>query len=226
MKKWIVGGTAGLLILTVSAAYAGSMSYSVLNVLDKKVTQAIVVTTEKPESFKAKLTLYERSGKSLKWQPVIENIPAVIGKNGLAAFGQKQEGDGKTPQGLFPLGPAFGDAPEVKTGLEYRQATDKDLWVDDPASPQYNTWVSGEPQAKSFEQLKRKDDLYKYAMIIQYNTEAPVAGAGSAIFLHVWRGPKQPTSGCVAVAEKSIVQLLERLDRNRQPVILLSLSNE
>src|SRR3989338_6747783 len=136
MKKWIGAWTACFMILTVSAAYAGNILFPVLKILDKKVTQAVVVTTEKPPGFKAKVALYERSESSPQWEPVIENIPAVIGKNGIAAFGQKKEGDGRTPQGIFPLGPAFGDQPQVKTGLDYRQATDKDVWVDDPASAQ------------------------------------------------------------------------------------------
>lgn len=193
-----------------------------LNVLDAGVTQVVVVAAPEPEKSAATLTLYERRPGKLRWDLAMDPVEAVIGRNGLAAFGHKQEGDGKTPQGIFKLGPAFGYAPKIKTGLDYRQATDEDIWIDDSASEQYNTWVIGDTQAQSFEKLKRDDDLYKYAAVIQYNTDVPVAGAGSAIFLHVWRGPDKPTAGCVAVAEKSLVKLLERLDRKRQPAILIS----
>ncbi len=61
----------------------------------------------------------------MAWQPLVE----------------KKEGDGKTPSGIYPLGPAFGYASSMDTGLAYRQATDNDFWVDDVRSLQYNQWV-------------------------------------------------------------------------------------
>jgi D-alanyl-D-alanine dipeptidase len=194
----------------------------VLDKLPAEVKQALIVTSVQDESSQAKLVAWQRSGKG--WESVGDVIPAVIGRNGFAAEGYKKEGDGRTPSGIFSLGTAFGYAPSVETGLAYRQATEKDLWVDDPPSPQYNQWITAPTQAKSFEHMKRDDDLYKYGIVVEYNTRPIVAGNGSAIFMHVWRGPNSSTAGCVAMAEENMVQLLRWLDRNQHPVVILGLN--
>ena len=108
----------------------------------------------------------------------------------------------------------------METKLPYRQATADDFWVDDPASPQYNRWVSGKTDAKSFEKLRQP--AYKYAAVIEYNTDPVVPGKGSAIFLHVWSGPEKATAGCVAVRAQTMQDLLSWLDKDRHPVIVLN----
>ncbi|OGX38309.1 MAG: hypothetical protein A3C36_02495 [Omnitrophica WOR_2 bacterium RIFCSPHIGHO2_02_FULL_52_10] len=149
-------------------------------------------------------------------------MSAVLGRNGLAASGEKREGDGRTPAGIYQIKRAFGYAPRVDTRLDYRQATANDFWVDDPASAQYNQWVTGAPPAVSHEILRRDDRLYQYAVVIEYNTAPVVPGRGSAIFLHVWRGKGIPTAGCVAVSPKNMQKFLKWLDLPRNPVIILS----
>jgi L,D-peptidoglycan transpeptidase YkuD (ErfK/YbiS/YcfS/YnhG family) len=144
----------------------------------------------------------------------------VIGPNGFAPKGEKREGDGHTPSGTFPIGTAFGHDAKVDTKLDYRQATDEDIWVDDPDSPQYNRWVHGKTDAKSFERLRI--DPYKYAAVIEYNTNPVVPAKGSAIFLHVWSGPDKATAGCVAVPIEAMQNLLGWLDKRRHPMIVLN----
>ncbi|MBI3618052.1 MAG: L,D-transpeptidase family protein, partial [Candidatus Omnitrophica bacterium] len=73
----------------------------------------------------------------------------------------------------------------------------------------------------SHEVLRRSDGLYKYAVVIEYNTDPAIPGMGSAIFLHVWRGANKPTAGCVAMAEIDLLRLLQWLDARQNPVILL-----
>ena len=133
----------------------------------------------------------------------------------------KKEGDGKTPSGIYPLGPAFGYAFMVNTGLDYLQATDIDFWVDDVQSIQYNQWVHGKPNANSFERMKRHDNLYQYGIVIGYNTHPVIPGNGSAIFMHVWRRYDSPTSGCVAVNQRYLRKILHWLNQHYQPVIIL-----
>jgi L,D-peptidoglycan transpeptidase YkuD (ErfK/YbiS/YcfS/YnhG family) len=77
------------------------------------------------------------------------------------------------------------------------------------------------PKTNSFERLKRDDDLYKYTIVIEYNTRPIVAGDGSAIFVHVWRSAESPTAGCVALSERNVKRLLKWLDVSKQPVIVL-----
>lgn len=148
-------------------------------------------------------------------------INAVIGRNGFAEPGGKREGDGKTPSGVYALEFAFGYTPEANTRMPYRKATEADVWVDDPESPDYNRWVSGKTGASSFEQMRRSDGLYKYGIVIGYNTRPVVRGLGSAIFLHLWKGTGAPTSGCVAMAEKDLLRILAWLDPKKKPLIAM-----
>lgn len=186
--------------------------------LDGSVSQAIVVHPINKNSNQAQLSAWQRQANS--WHRTYF-VSAVIGRNGLALPGQKKEGDGKTPSGVYSLGPAFGYASSIDTGLLYRQATDNDFWVDDLHSMQYNQWVRGTPLAHSFERMKRRDNLYQYGIVIGYNMHPIVVGAGSAIFMHVWRRYNSPTSGCVALNQRSLRKILRWLDREQQPVIML-----
>jgi L,D-peptidoglycan transpeptidase YkuD (ErfK/YbiS/YcfS/YnhG family) len=156
------------------------------------------------------------------WKAVQGPIPCTIGKNGFAPVGEKREGDGRTPSGTYRIGMAFGYERSIDTRLDYKDAGADDFWVDDPDSPQYNRWTKGAPAAKSYEKLRRDDDAYKFAAVIEYNTDPIEAGKGSAIFLHVWGGPDKPTAGCVAVAQEEMAKLLGWLDKSRKPVIVLN----
>ena len=82
-------------------------------------------------------------------------------------------------------------------------------------------WVAGPTQAKSFEVLRRKDDLYQLAVVIEYNTQPVTSGRGSAIFLHIWRSPQTATSGCVAVPKADIKRFMRWLNPVFKPVIVL-----
>lgn len=183
------------------------------------ITQVVQVQRAGTDIFKARLTGWQK--RNGRWRKTLPDMQAVIGRNGIAPVGEKREGDGRTPSGIYRLGTAFGYPRIIRTKLAYRQVTDNDAWVDDPASPQYNQWVQGLPNAKSFERLKRDDDLYKYAIVIEYNTVPVVPGHGSAIFLHVWRAQDRPTSGCVAVSEKNMLRLLNWLAASANPAIIL-----
>jgi len=181
-------------------------------------SQAIVVHPVNKNSNQAQLSAWQKDGND--WHRLYF-VSAVIGRNGLAPVGEKKEGDGKTPSGTYPLGPAFGYASSMDTGLLYRQATDHDFWVDDVRSMQYNQWVSGTPSASSFERMKRPDDLYQYGIVIGYNTHPIVPGVGSAIFMHVWRRYNSPTAGCVALNQRNLRKILRWLEQRYQPVIIL-----
>jgi L,D-peptidoglycan transpeptidase YkuD (ErfK/YbiS/YcfS/YnhG family) len=180
--------------------------------------QAIVV--DPLHSSYARFTAWERTDAG--WKQKFSSMRAMVGRNGIAVPDEKREGDGQTPSGVYPIGIAFGYASSFPTGLQYRQATVNDFWVDDMTSPQYNQWVAGKPDATSFELMRRKDDLYKYGAVIEYNTNPIVPGHGSAIFIHIWRAPGKPTSGCVALSPRSLQKLLGWLDARRDPVIILN----
>lgn len=159
--------------------------------------------------------------KETAWIAVGTPLTGVVGRNSIARKETKREGDGKTPSGLFPIRRAFGYPPIASTKLDYRQVSPTDLWIDDPLSPDYNRWVQAPTTANSFERLRRDDALYRLAAVIEYNTNPIIKGHGSAIFLHIWSGPNQPTSGCVALAEHDLQSLLEWCDPQRNPMILI-----
>ncbi len=188
--------------------------------------QAIIVEANPHHKTRAHLSFWEKHGNA--WQKIYAS-PAMIGRQGMAAGGAKKEGDGKTPSGVYNLTSAFGYYPAVKTGLPYQQTHADDFWVDDVDSDQYNQWVkgvpngtpNGTPRAKSYETLLRQDHLYKLAVVIDYNMDPVVPGAGSAIFMHIWRRWDHATAGCVALSERNLRRILKRLDQKSKPVILL-----
>jgi len=154
------------------------------------------------------------------WEMELGPFPGSIGRNGFAKVGEKREGDGKTPSGLFPVGLAFGYPGSVKTRMPYRQATEEDYWVDDPRSPDYNRWVRGKPSV-SAEKMKRSDHLYRHGFVVEYNTQPVVGGLGSAIFFHVWAREGSPTAGCVALREEDLLDFLAWLKPALSPAVLL-----
>ncbi|MFO0807368.1 MAG: L,D-transpeptidase family protein [Gemmataceae bacterium] len=204
-------------IVTVAILLTGCAKPLMPN-LPSDVQQAIVVRPA-GGSTKVVVTAYELRGGN--WTIALPERPGVIGRAGFADLGQKREGDGKTPMGVYPLRRAFGYAESLATGLEYRQATASDFWIDDPKSPDYNRWISGRRPEVSHEVLRRDDDYYKLAAVVEYNTDPIIAGHGSAIFLHIWAGPESSTAGCVALAEPDVAALLKWLDRAKNPVIVL-----
>jgi L,D-peptidoglycan transpeptidase YkuD (ErfK/YbiS/YcfS/YnhG family) len=188
-------------------------------------TQMILVR-ERRGLFSSRYFVYAAEKKHDDWKRVSGPMEAAIGKNGFALPGEKREGDGKTPSGIFSLKRTFGYDKTVKTKMSYRQASEEDLWVDDPNAPDYNQWVKqGETGAASYEKMKREDGQYKYGIVIEYNTDPVIKGHGSAIFFHVWKGKDFPTAGCVAVSEEDIIKIFGWLDPNAFPLIIMGIKD-
>lgn len=130
-----------------------------------------------------------------------------VGRGGVSSA--KVEGDGKTPLGVFAVERAFGLADNPGARVPYTRVTALDVWVDDPASAYYNQWARGDAPDKdwtSAEKLASETVAYEYAAVIEYNTDRPVKGAGSAIFLHCVK--EGPTAGCVSVPQGDMRKLL------------------
>jgi len=173
-----------------------------------------------------KIKLYAMEKQKEAWIYALEPFNAVIGRNGFAPEGEKREGDGRTPSGIYPLKLAFGYPESVNTKMPYRQALSDDIWVDDPDADDYNRWTKiNQTRAVSFEMMRREDNLYKYGVVIEYNTAPVIKENGSAIFLHIWKEKGAPTAGCVAVAEENMIKILEWLDPEKSPVIITGIHN-
>jgi L,D-peptidoglycan transpeptidase YkuD (ErfK/YbiS/YcfS/YnhG family) len=93
-----------------------------------------------------------------------------------------------------------------------------DGWVDEPADVNYNRPVSL-PYPASAEQMWREDELYDALVVIGYNMDPVLPGAGSAIFLHIATEDFAPTAGCVAVKREVLVGLLPLLGPGSQIAI-------
>jgi L,D-peptidoglycan transpeptidase YkuD (ErfK/YbiS/YcfS/YnhG family) len=181
--------------------------------------QAVVVERDEAAPSGMALRLYERGSDG--WQSLGAVIPAVAGRNGLARPGEKREGDGRTPSGIFALERGFGYEP-FETKMPYIVLSPEMIWIDDARSDRYNTLAEKrEGEGLSYEIMKRADDLYKYGIVIEYNTRAIVPGAGSAIFFHIWRSPATPTAGCIAAAEPDMVRMLRWLDPAQHPLAVI-----
>lgn len=178
-------------------------------------SQVITVTSDSASSVQVTVQAFEKVND--KWQEAY-SMPGVIGSGGFTS--DKIEGDKKAPVGIYTFGTAFGTASNPGTSMPYRQTTSNDYWVDDVNSPLYNTWQEGPCDGRWQSAESLSHELYKYAIAINYNTEA-IPGKGSCIFMHVWRRSTSGTAGCIAVSESNLVNLLKWLDPSKAPIIVL-----
>lgn len=204
--------------------------------------QMLLVTTPSPDAIDGRLQRYQRKAGNDSWQPVGPSIPIVVGKKGLA-WGSgllpapsselaKREGDGKSPAGVFALGTSFGYAPTALQGarLPYLALDATTECVDDTDSSQYNRIVmraAQTPDWKSAERMREMGESYRWGIVVDHNHIAaqasgpkPVAGRGSCIFLHVWKGAGNGTAGCTAMAQPEIETLLAWLDPQHHPLLV------
>jgi L,D-peptidoglycan transpeptidase YkuD (ErfK/YbiS/YcfS/YnhG family) len=198
--------------------------------------QCLVVTAPGWDSTTGILRAFERP-RTGEWKPVGEAVPVVLGKKGLGwgtGFLQppitdgprKKEGDNKVPAGIFHLGPAFGYAAAEQASwikLRYVCLTKNTEGVDDPRSRYYNQLVDRSKIARvdwqTSEKMLRADNLYKWGLVVAHNPSA-TPGAGSCIFLHIWRNSSAATVGCTAMPERNLVKLLHWLDPAAHPILI------
>ena len=183
-------------------------------------SQVLLVRNMNAASIDVQVLALEK--KAGRWQSPFALMKGVIGRNGFAPPGEKREGDGRTPSGIFSLGTVFGYEPSFPTRMPYRQAVDDDVWVDDVYADDYNHWVKIEAtRASSFERMRREDDLYKYGIVVEYNTNPVIKGYGSAIFFHLWKGLGQPTEGCIALSEENLTMVIRWLDPAARSLVVM-----
>jgi len=204
----------------------------------QQAQQLVVVTTSGWDDNQGHLQTYVRDGQG--WKPAAQAFAVAIGKSGSAwgeglfppqkAGPQKQEGDGRSPAGIYGIGEAFGYAPTARTKLDYHQMQASSWCIDVPGSPFYNQivdekdvgalGVEGASEHMRLDLHNNGDVRYKQGFVIAHNAKA-TPGRGSCIFAHLWRTPGEPTAGCTAMEPANMEALQAWLDPKKQPLFVL-----
>jgi L,D-peptidoglycan transpeptidase YkuD (ErfK/YbiS/YcfS/YnhG family) len=133
----------------------------------------------------------------------------ALGRGGVIAAHDKREGDGASPLGVWPIRRLLyrPDKGLPQTALPAFGIDPTDGWCDDPGDTAYNRPVTLPYPART-EAMWREDGVYDLVVVLGHNDDPIVAGAGSAIFLHLARDDYAPTEGCVALSRADLEALL------------------
>ncbi|MDC1154894.1 L,D-transpeptidase family protein [Candidatus Pelagibacter sp.] len=136
-----------------------------------------------------------------------------IGRYGFTK--KKTEGDKKTPCGLFKIGNLYyrsdrNDKPVTK--LKCIPIKKSMGWCDDPKNKKnYNRLIKIK-KGIGHEKMYRKNQIYDLLIPVKYNTKKPIAGKGSAIFIHLTNNYKK-TLGCIAINKNDFLILLKLINK-------------
>ena len=187
--------------------------------------QVVLVVSDDFNITKAKMYCFENK------KVIFQNIDVNLGRNGLAWDSEdkiflhrqnqplKQEGDGKSPAGVFALTSSFGYEDHTFL-LPFHKSTIQDICVDDVNSIFYNSLTTmPHNRPSSFEYMRREDEQYKLGIVVAYNA-SKIRSKGSCIFLHVEKELNHPTSGCTSMSYMDIEKILRWLDISKKPVLI------
>lgn len=209
--------------------------------------QIVLILTDSSKATNGTLSYFERVGTNTEWILSNDKIPVVIGRNGLAwglglhddtnisNFPMKEEGDGRSPAGVFNLISVFGYKPADQIGnlkMPYIHITEMVECVDDVNSEYYNKIISRNKVEKaehvdwqSSEKMSLAGVYYELGVVVDYNSDPIKKRAGSCIFLHNWSNPNETSAGCTCMAPIKMRELVYWLDEARNPV-LVQLTNQ
>jgi len=209
--------------------------------------QIILVLTDSLKATNGTLYSFERAGPKTEWILSNEKTAVVIGRNGLAwgiglhddtnisDLPMKEEGDGRSPAGVFNLISAFGYKPADQMGnlkMAYIHITEMVECVDDVTSEYYNKIVSRDKVEKeeqvdwqSSEKMSLAGVYYELGVVVDYNSDPINKRAGSCIFLHNWSNPNETSAGCTCMAPIKMREIVYWLDEAKSPV-LIQLTNQ
>lgn len=173
----------------------------------------------------AVLTYYEKT--PVGWE-LIYSFDATAGKNGISY--SKTEGDNCTPAGEYDLLFYFGETTPV-TDFTYIETDSDSVFVDDSASPFYNTLqLDNNGSWSSCEDLHTRyfgSGQYSNLIYIGYNGDGRTAGSatagrGSMVTICGKTGTLSATGGCIDIAAYNLSLLLVELDPAENPVIIIT----
>lgn len=168
-------------------------------------TEVVEVVGAGPNSPDATLVLYQLTADGWQAGP---QWPAHNALHGWTAH--KQQGDLRSPVGVFGLTDAGGRDADPGSKLPYYRSADFAIG---------GRGFEGEPLAGSFD----------YVIAINYNRKSGVSPLddtyplgwerGTGVWIHVDHGG--PTHGCVSIPRPDIITLLGELDPSQHPVIVM-----
>jgi L,D-peptidoglycan transpeptidase YkuD (ErfK/YbiS/YcfS/YnhG family) len=204
------------LVVTTGAFIAASPSRADATAPGQIIT--VQATTARSETAVLRTWTLDSNGRYVQ---VFGPFIAYVGESGV---GPTREGLGRTPDGVFTLTQAFGNEGNNGTKLPYFRAGINDWWDENPATRLYNHHVTSpvSPGGDS-ENLYEAGHAYAHAVVINYNTNPIVKGAGSGFFLHVSYGA--PTEGCVAISENELNHVMRWLAPADHPVISIGVGS-
>ena len=212
--------------LLTAAALAGPCPSNAANDLVPSppagTTQLITVEAPTARTTHATLRTWRRSGRC--WLSTNAAYPARVGRNGLRA--NRREGDGTTPIGTFRIHPVmYGAEPNPGVRFRYVRVRCGDWWVEDPASPAYNTFQrvgcgKRPPFRTTTPDLWQERRAYPFFAVVEFNMHPVVPGRGSGIFLHAQTGG--PTNGCISLRRDHLLRVLRWLRPGTRPYIAIA----
>jgi L,D-peptidoglycan transpeptidase YkuD (ErfK/YbiS/YcfS/YnhG family) len=217
-----------LAVTVAAAAFAAGCPANAANGLTTPLpadsTQLITVAAGRRKATYASLRTWRRVDGC--WLPAAGPYRARVGRNGLRL--NRREGDGTTPIGMFSIARRmFGNDPNPGVKFRYTRLRCGDWWVEDPASPAYNTFQRigcgrRPPFRVTTPDMSKDKRAYAYLAVVEFNMNPVFPGRGSGIFLHVQTG--SPTNGCVSLPRAQLLRVLRWLTPAASPRIVIGIA--
>ena len=186
--------------------------------------QLITIASANTRTTYATARIWRRANDGC-WVAAGGPYPARVGRNGIRK--NRREGDGTTPIGTFRIARTmYGNEPNPGVRFRYVRLRCGDWWVEDPASPVYNTFqrigCGRKPPFRTYTPDMSKDrTAYPFLAVVEFNMRPIVPGRGSGIFLHAQTGG--PTNGCISLRKRDLVRALRWLRPDAKPQISIRL---
>ena len=204
--------------------------------------QLILVITDSSKASKGNLYYFERDCTKTAWIKTTDKVTIALGRNGLG-WGRglhnlpnrvnlpiKEEGDGRSPAGVFGLSHVFGYKladQMMNLRMPYICITEMSECIDDLSSQYYNQIISRdeikEPENVDWQSSERMGFVgiyYELGIIVDHNKDPIKKGSGSCIFLHNWQNPNETTAGCTTMDPLKMKEIVYWLDEVKNPILV------
>lgn len=233
--------TSTIILVGLISPVSTQATPAVLNEITDS-NQVVLVSANSWQSTVGTVQVFERNKNS--WLATQKSVQAILGYGGLVPGNNRKQGTGKTPTGTYAFTSAFGIKSDPGTKLNYVKVDKNDAWTYNPKFPStYNIFQTANKDWSSYgnyvEILSTYRKQYNYVAVVDFNLppgkitqganginrtdQSANTGQGGGIFLHVSNGTK--TAGCVAIPEKAMKAILEWIDPDKNPVIVIQVES-